>query len=52
MIKSGLKTKEISYILGFLWADGYMYKKQNHIVMSLKKEDAITIIKLLENKVL
>lgn len=34
---------EISYILGLLWADGYLDKKRPRIVCSLTEQDAIKI---------
>lgn len=32
-------TKEIAYILGFLWADGYLYEKKHTISLKIVLED-------------
>ena len=34
-----IKTKEISYILGLMWADGYMTNDNRHIIIRLINED-------------
>jgi len=33
-------TKEISYILGFIWADGYLSNKSYSVNLSINKDDA------------
>lgn len=38
------KTKEVSYILGFLWADGYLNPSGYTIATEIISEDAINLI--------
>lgn len=41
------KCSEIAYILGYLWADGYIYK--NQINIELCKDDVINILPIFNN---
>ena len=42
-----LNTPEIAYILGFLWADGYLYK--NRVILEAVKNDLVNILNILES---
>lgn len=34
-----IETKEISYILGLMWADGHIHKNKRHISVSIVNDD-------------
>lgn len=40
-------TKEVVYILGYLWADGCLSKTTNRLSLEIKEEDAIVIKELM-----
>lgn len=38
-----LNSKEFCYLLGFLWADGYISKKDNEISIGIQEEDGVEV---------
>jgi len=43
---TNVDSKEISYVLGFLWADGYFNTKRNTISTSINTKDSEDINKI------
>jgi|ERR1035437_3168210 hypothetical protein len=43
-----ISTKEIAYLLGFLWADGYIVKNRNEIRLEIVNDDLIELFPLLD----